>query len=301
MSYSIFYKGTLKQMDATDKFLNVLTTNAMRYEWLVRNAADGGIAVDIPDCEPLVFRFNDGRVNAWVKYFAHDTSATAEIDKIFNLLWSVKPLFKRLEVHDEDGLWNDFSARQSTEKKIPLRELKGIEKAEIERCFDLPKGQTALYPMTDAQAVLMWMVCKDLNPHLEKPLELQDVINLVDSRIVLVGPPDEPIEEQWDSTQFIAIIESWMLKKLTDKKGASLDFKENTANNFMYFSWLMAEIIFGFGGGNLGSKHSKLHRFVDSLLAQGYDLDDASTFLRLIYSALEYLGIYRPDTLIERS
>ncbi len=301
MSYSIFYKGTLNPSSDRGELLHTVAAHASQYKWIVQSSADGNIVIEIPDCEPLVFFFNDGQVDKWVKCFAQGASANIEIEKIFDLLWGVKPLFKALDVQDDDGLWDAYVARRSPEKMIFLRELKDSEVAELKRDFDLPREQTSIFRMTKTKAVLMWMICKDMNPNLQNPLQKQEVLKCVDPRAIVAGPPDEPIEKQEEYVQFIAVVESWILSKLTDEAGAPLPFKKGAINSCTYFSWVMAEIIFGFGGGILGSEHSKLHRFVESILQQGYDLEDEATFLRMIYSILEYVKVYRPDALIERT
>ena len=100
--------------------------------------------------------------------------------------------------------------------------------------------------------------------------------------------------------QFMAVAETWFITKLRDKNGNAIVNEKGKTNSSLVFAWLMTEMIFSFGGGSLGYKHEKLHRFVDDLIIKGVDFDEPENFVRLVYSVIEYLGGYRSEDLINR-
>lgn len=265
----------------------------MQYNWRIYKNLSDGIEVDVPDSETLSFVFENGKINSFVKYCGSDNIV---LEQIFDVLWSIKPFFVRLEVRDDFGLWYKYISQFNKDKFPPFRELKEIEKAELERWFDLPIGQNSIFSMTETEAILMFMICKDMNDQLINPLVKEDLLTNIDSRIRLL-----PMYEDDYDHQFIGIVTNWILKKLRDKSGKPIGYNTKNWDNSDVFAWLMAEKIFGFWGGNLGSMHSKLCRYVNHLEAQGYDLDDKIIFLRFIYSTLEYLKFYRSNELINRN
>jgi hypothetical protein len=268
-----------------------------------------GIGIDIPDFEPFRFFFEKRRIDTWVKYFGETNE---QLDEVCLLLWSIKPFFKRLDVHDDEGYWYDFAAKRKNERFPTFRELSDIEVAEYNRGFDLPHGTAVvfndvhpLFPLGNAPAVLVNMVYKDMNPNLSELRTKEDLFKDMDERVIRFGPPDEKLEDSRELVQFEAVVENWILKKLINKQGQNYGEtyinKSKACNDWANFSWLMREILYRSFGGILSAKHSKLHRFVDKLLRDGYSFEDEIVFLRFIYSTLEYLGIYRPASLIERT
>ena len=307
MSLSIFYKGNLKD-NAVEDFYSTVASVAQKHQWHVERI-DKGIVVNVPDFEPVMFRFNNGSVDTWTKYFGQTKE---QLTELFDMLWAIKPYFKRLVVSDDEGWWENYAAKQKKENFPPFRELKEIELAEYKRGFDLPEGQTAvlekyqpLFPMGNTPDILMKMIRKDMSRNLVTPISKENLLTDIDERIILFGPPNEPISEMREKAQFEAIVENWILRKLADKNGNC--YGETYINktkgwpNWANFSWLMREMLYSSFGGSIGSKHSKLQRFVEKVISDGNTLEDDITFLRLIYSSLEYLGIYRPDNLIERT
>lgn len=295
LSITIFYKGNLKQPDDISDFVQIIEEKVEQHNWSVLKSDSNGIAVDIPECETLIFNLEKGKLNNFVKYIGQDTVV---LENIFDTLLAAKPFFKRLMVTDDFGMWDKYVSQFSKDKFPPFRELKNIEKDELMRWFDLPKGSDSIFGMELAQAALMYMICKDMSRDLTVPLTKNALLSDIDERIIRVP---KSVEEFDECFQFIAIVENWYLKRLVDKNGNAIDYLPDKTNDCTLFAWLTAEMIFGVCGGSLGSKHSKLHRYVDSLIAQGYDFKDNETFLRFIYSVVEYLGGYRIDDLIIRT
>lgn len=287
MGLTIFYKGRLKEPNDLTEIFYIIESISNKYKWPF-TMEEEGCCVEIPDCESFIVRPQNGMVNGWVKYWCSDETLV----HLYEMLREIRPYFRRLDVHDDYGAWDDYIAKFSKTKQIPFRELKAIEKEELDRWFDLPEGSTSIFPMEQPHAIMMFMLCKDMSDDLSKPMKKVDFEHKIDPR-TKGWEIDEPF-------QFIAIAESWFLNILLDKKGNSPKHTQQWELNALIFAWVMGEIIFGFSGGSLGSKHQKIIRFIDYLQKKGVKLDAPENFLRLIYSLMEYCGGYRPDALITK-
>jgi hypothetical protein len=286
MSITIYYKGNLKNPEEISSLLAIVKAHAEKNNW-TQSIFDTGISVDIPSSETLTFDSQGGKISGFVKYLGGEQDT---LEKIFEILKDIKPLFKRLDVDDDFGMWHNYRAKFGTDTLPPFRDLSADEKEELSRWFDLPKGSTSLFGMSQTQAIIMFMVCKDMNDNPQVPLSKEKLLSQIDERITTFS---KEMLAGDDVLQFIAVVEMWFLNKLVDKHSRALVYAVGKTNGCTIFAWLMAEIIYGFGGGSLGSRHQKLHRFIDYLIAQGYDFDEPEIFLRVIYSAMEYLGGYR--------
>jgi hypothetical protein len=65
----------------------------------------------------------------------------------------------------------------------------------------------------------------------------------------------------------MAIVETWFLTQLKDKKGNPINREAKNGGNL--FAWFMCEIVIGYYGGLLGSKHRTLHRFYETFQPEG--------------------------------
>jgi len=168
MSITIFYKGNLKQPNDLSDFFSTAIQVVSKYNWsYTYDHNNTMLGIDIPNCETLLFRPENGKISGFTKYWGEDQET---LQHFFEILREIKPYFKRFDVKDDFGLWNDYISQFSKNSSPPFRELKDIEKAEFIRCFDLPKGSNSIFGMNQAQAVLMAMICKDMNRDLSQPI-----------------------------------------------------------------------------------------------------------------------------------
>lgn len=296
MGLALSYKGNLKQPDNLKDLFAAATEFANVHGWHC-STFERELHINVPDCEPFLLRPQDGKIHGWIKFWCDDET----LEQLFELLRAIKPYFKRLNVDDDVGAWHNYIARFSKEKLPVFRELKDIEREELANWFYLPKGSTTIFGMEQIKAVLMFMVCKDLSDDLTKPMTKDILLEMIDDR---VGRwPDD------DVFNFMHIVETWFITKLNDKKGNSIKVKTGNTDGSRLFAWFMTEIIIGFWGGSLGSKHQRLNRFVDSLQKQGIvsridslsiSFDTSANFLRFVYSTMEYCGGFRSENLITR-
>lgn len=290
MSVTIFYKGSLKYLENISTLFDTAIERANKFGWSYAKD-DVALSIEIPNGEVLLLQPQNGKISGFVKCVDDNNEI---LEHLFELFYVLKSYFKRLMIEDDFGLWNNYISRFSKSPMPNFRELKDMEKAELKRGFDLPQGYNSVFNINQVQDILMQIICKDMSNDLTKPLNLEKLLSLVDSECGQMLKLDANNQ----CFQFMAIAETWFLTKLVNKSGIPL--KEGKSNGHILFGWFMAEIIFGFGGGSLGSKHQRLRRFVDGLLVRDVDFSNPENFLRLVYSVIEYLGGYRTEAVIIR-
>jgi hypothetical protein len=298
MSITIYYKGNLKEPENIAGLMNAIREYSQPLGWeIVGLKGVEGIYVDIPDTVNIAFAPRDG----WIDDFAKSTDDSEEtLDEIFGLFRSIKPFFKRLHIEDDYGLWNDYIARYSKEKFPQFRELKSCEKEELNRYFDLPEGSDSIFGMSNAEAVVMFMLMKDMSDDLAVVMTEEKLLSLTISLTPQIQPLPEIFMKSLKSSVFITVCENWLVTKMEDKNGAPLINRRELWHNSEIFAHVMAVIIFKGGVGMAEYKYSKLLRFMDRLTRQGHELSERENFLRFAYVCMEYLGIYRPERLIDR-
>jgi len=288
MSITIYYRGNI---DNVYGLIDVVIRLSNEFEWTLTNTCEN-VCVNIPNCEELVLSKNDN-ISGFIKYSGENQETLYHIFEFFR---KIEPYFEKFQINDDFGLWDNYISQFSKHKLPYFRELKENEKAELNRGFDLPKGSNSIFGMGQAQAVLMFIISKDMNDGLTIPFTLDSLMELVDERckqMLILDLND-------CCFQLMGIAETWFLTKLYDNCGNAIKMKKGKMSECTLFGWFMAEIIFGFNGGYLGGKHQKLRCFLDELNKQNIDFNNTENFLRLIYSVIEYLGGFRPDRSINR-
>jgi hypothetical protein len=141
----------------------------------------------------------------------------------------------------------------------------------------------------------MNMITKDKGLDTSKPMQPRELISFLGNQTLQVN---SEVMENVPSELFRELVSNWMVTKLTDVNGIQLDVSPQDTGSYLNFVFLMAEICLRSFGGMVGMAQQRFHDFYDSLVAQGYNLDDREIFLRFIYSCLDYINIVRPHDLI---
>lgn len=319
MGHTVYYKGKLKEPDNITAFIETATSKAKECGWAVMELTDDipGIGFELPDSEPLMFMVKNGKIDDFTKYIGTDNKV---VTNICDILWTLKPFFKRLEVNDDYGVWDEYVLTLTSKKYPPFRELTAIEKAELERNFDLPDDYELpfLTPRraSSAKNVLMKMICKDIGTGSKA-----EMLDSMDERLRgfysdLTKSIDEQIidYQQYENSDvhvrlfksyqmeydFNYMVQNWMLKKLTNKKGAQIIYNPYKRSDLtVVFALLMVECVIGSYSPGLGAKYTLLVKFRHYLMKQGYNFDEEESVLRYIYSVMDSLGCIRPDNLKE--
>lgn len=122
---TIHYEGTAVSPDAVAKILDTVSAFAKKKKWKIEDASaakgplqrviDGkdkdyegkvtGVVIRINDnCEPLHFQFGD---DLFMQDYVKTQFAGAEVHiQIVELLESLRPFFKKIEVEDEGDYWD---------------------------------------------------------------------------------------------------------------------------------------------------------------------------------------------------
>ncbi|WP_037288576.1 hypothetical protein [Saccharibacillus sacchari] len=119
MGVTIFYKGTLKSIEDREALIEKVKVFCAEQGWPyeeIDEARKIGVWADPhPESESLGFVF-DGKLR--MDGFTKTAFAPDEIHgRIVELLYAVKPHFKRLTVLDEAEMWDDYVERMNPSKK----------------------------------------------------------------------------------------------------------------------------------------------------------------------------------------
>lgn len=146
MSSTIFYKGTLKE-DATPDGVYRIVSTVLGNSNTTLNYSENMIAVQFLSgkSEPLVFQFIHRRIDGFCKWNGDNAE---EFYKILELFYQLRPLFKRLTVDDDEGVWQEY-VTQKTPCKIELRPLSEEEKRVVGYALSLSSE-----PMTEVEELV---------------------------------------------------------------------------------------------------------------------------------------------------
>ena len=124
MNCSIYYNGTLKDDYNQNDIFNIINKYSHNFDAEIEFTNDY-IIIDFfqGHSESLIIHFVNKTINNFFKWKGDNLN---EIYKIFDLFIQLKPLFKFLEIEDDEGLWNEY-LNQKSNCKIKLRPLSSEE------------------------------------------------------------------------------------------------------------------------------------------------------------------------------
>ncbi|MCL2137787.1 MAG: hypothetical protein FWH40_09805, partial [Coriobacteriia bacterium] len=94
----------------------------------------------------MAFRFTAQKMDDFCKWDGADAD---ELYGLFDMFYELKPLFKRLAIHDDEGLWYQYVA-ENTPCKIELRALTDEEEVLLTRM-----ESNVSVPVSDVESFLM--------------------------------------------------------------------------------------------------------------------------------------------------
>ena len=177
LSLTIFYIGSLKDGREINELADIIARHVGGMDAdLVQESIDSlVIHFDQGTSEPMAFRFTKRKVDDFCKWNGTDAG---ELYSIFDMLYELRPLFKRFMVNDDEGLWYQHVA-EKTPCKIELRALTDEEEELLTRM-----ESNVSVPVSDVESFLMEKTrYRKANAALAR-LVVQDFIKATDTHTV---------------------------------------------------------------------------------------------------------------------
>ncbi|MBP3339854.1 MAG: hypothetical protein J6L69_10685 [Lachnospiraceae bacterium] len=282
MSNTIFYNGNLKKKHSVDELYEIIIEYIESISWTY-NFCEEGLIVDFNDkSEKLCFLLKENRLSGFCK----NLSTKDELFyQIFDLFLKIKPMFSKLDVSDDIGLWNDYIASKKP-CEIIMRPLTVEEKEYVEN-FDKDLS---------CEQVLYRIIYNDINKNDNKAmayeyLYYQYLLDNINPNVYNSDP------EVYDG--IIGILETWIYESMEYKNyGKVCEIDKNIKglkNALLTFQFAIAETVFGYWGGTFDSKHSQIRKlYKEEIESKKVSMDqDFETMYRFVLSVLDYLGFKR--------
>ncbi|MEJ8303123.1 hypothetical protein [Saccharibacillus sacchari] len=305
MGVTIFYKGTLKSTEDRDILIEKVKVFCAEHNWPYEeiDGIEKGIwAAPHPESESVRFVF-DGKLR--MDDFTKTAFAPDEIhERIVELLYAVKPHFRRLTVLDEAKMWDDYVERMNPSKKKPFI-YKEIELTEEQR-WEAETHEVKLHPRPNWQAIDMefWGMTEDWNapPQISLPV-IRDKMRKDLSRgsrhlltIVELKELGERKREQYFEVRpggpemtMMSLAELWA-SEYTVVKGARSPQSRDL--RFIIFASMLSNAFFGlFGGMYDRNWHKKAFLFKDEFLDRHKDSATPLRSMSFFYSLLDVLNM----------
>ena len=130
MSCTIFYKGTLKENWNPDDVFNTVLKHVQKINAELEQFEDSFTLHFLQGkSEPLEFQFRNKRIDSFCRWNGENPE---EFYAILDMFIELKPLFKLLNIKDDDGLWHEYVV-QKQPCKIKLRPLSSDEMKFLDR------------------------------------------------------------------------------------------------------------------------------------------------------------------------
>ncbi len=281
MSNTIFYNGILKKTYPVEELYGMIIDYIDSISWKY-NLCEDGLIIDLDNgrSESLCFFVKANKLSGFCKVFSTEEK---KFYQIFDLFLKIKPMFSKLDVSDDIGMWNDYIANKKP-CEIIMRPLTSEEKVYIES-FD---------KNLSCEQVLYRIIYKDINKNDNKEMAYEYLYYqyLLDNINPNVYNP-EP--EVYDG--IIGILETWIYESMEYKKyGKVCEIDKGTKglkNALLAFQLAIAETIFGYWGGTFDNKHSQIRKLHQQEIENINMNKDFETMYRFVLSVLDYLGFKR--------
>lgn len=278
---TIYLKGKLNSQHVLNELLEqsiqMVKNNKWKYEEILYSKLSGIIVYPHERSEPLCLGFNE---KTEIDTFIKTVYAPFEVhNMIIDLMYSIKPFFKRLEVIDDTGYWEKLNTRKKISKNLSPQD---ISNEEIQSKLTLIR-QSKIDETEDE-----WFWYKDYHFSL---LHLPTILNLMrlelslDNKFALVelsrranevGIYPVEVAQRFPEMVLILLVRLWIQStyegELSDKKFLDADS----------FSWTIAEACFGYHGGFLNNKHRQGVKLMKEVLNSKLNAEDSIRYLLAI-------------------
>jgi len=314
MGVTIFYKGTLKSTEdrgaLIDKVKVFCTEQGWPYEE-IDEALEIGIRTEPhPESESLWFMF-DGKLR--MDGFTKTAFAPDEIhERIVELLYAVKPHFRRLTVLDEAEMWDDYVKRMNPSKKKPFV-YKEIELTEQQRreaeMHEVSEVEVDLRLTWQAIDTEFWGMTEDWNdpPLFSLPVirdKMRKDLSRGSGHILTIAELKEIAESKHGQyfelrpgrpeMTMMSLAELWASEYAVVKGARS---RQSRNLRIIIFASMLSNAFFGlFGGMYDRNWHRKAFLFKDEFLDRHKDSATPLRSMIFFYSLLDALNMELKET-----
>lgn len=306
MGVTIFYKGTLKSTEDREALIEEVKVFCSEHDWpyekIEENGKSGIRAQPHPESESVGFVF-DGKLR--MDGFTKTAFSPDEIhERIVELLYAVKPHFRRLTVLDEAEMWDDYVERMNPSKKKPFV-YKEIELTEEQR-REAETHELELHPSPNWQAIdtEFWGMTEDWNdpPQFSLPVirdKMRKDLSRGSLHLLTIAELKRMAEHKrgqyfevrpgGPEMTMMSLAELWA-SEYTVVKGARSRQSRNL--RFIIFASMLSNAFFGlFGGMYDRNWHKKAFLFKDEFLDRHKDSATPLRSMSFFYSLLDVLNM----------
>lgn len=232
MSNTIFYKGTLKRTGSPkavyEKCLAAIKKSGPTKNWKCTfDEAKQRVEVDFGDGESeiMVFEFADkkldGSCNVCFPMEEQKRDKKSATFACMKMLYSLKKLFRDLEVNDDCGAWEAYL--ETMKYSVRFRELTEAETARVKEAFDAG--------CTNHEEMLVEFIREDLHIPEGDPLDKHIITDLMN-----------PYEEH----RILSLLETWLYKTCTyENQGRVSEISKGSETELNIFSLSLSAFTLG--------------------------------------------------------
>lgn len=311
MGVTIFYKGTLKSTEDRQALIEKVkvfcTEQDWPYEEIDETLRKGIRAEPHPESESVGLVFDSKlRMDGFTKTaFAPDEIHA----RIVELLYAVKPHFKRLTVLDEAEMWEDYVERMNPSKKKPFV-YKEMELTEEQR-REAETHEIELHPRPTWEAIDIefWGMTEDWNDpaHFSLPVirdkmrkdlsrDNRHLLTIAELKGIAQSRRGQYFEVRPGAPEMTmkSLAELWASEYAVVKGARS---QQNRDLRFIIFASMLSNAFFGLYGGMYDRNwHQKALLFKEEFLDRHKDSATPLRSMTFFYSLLDILNMELKET-----
>ncbi len=296
MTLTVYYQGAAKSENVA-VIIEYVEKYALAHNWHINQKDSISIMVTPHSkSESMEVSFDEKHKFAG---FVKTGLAPDEIhEQVIRLFCEVRPMLKKLTIHDESGCWNAYIAQGNSKNKneiihFPTRSEEQLVTSEL-----------SLPPDASDIDYRFWKTSPEyLTPFLHIPA-VRDRMGF-DLLIGQYLPVAHEIKEELEKEGFYVLsIENWIGDDIgyfiyvatwwAWKQSSGMKATEMRRNKCIAFAWALARGCHGFGGGFLGQTHRRAHMAIDKLEADENEAGPVRS-LEIFYALFDFCGLKRPE------
>jgi hypothetical protein len=321
LSCTIFYKGKLKENTDIQSVIEIIKSHTKSIDCsLIKKKNIITLLFNQGKTEPLVFDFNNDKIDSFCKWNGIDEQ---EFYKIFDIFIAIKPYFKSLKIEDDGGFWYTYNNMHKPCKIVRRttfnnNEIKLLERIKANSKIELSQIEKDIYKQmyhniegSEPYSYRIWL------------LIVKDVVRLFaitefdeNTQACLLKKANKLMPSYFSNFNIVhftgvlmsIIVTLWVGEFMLYKDLGSVSLLDNNIRGLDGSKeaaiWGIMSSFLNSHSGIVNLKHSEIDKFmVQQLSCEFYFIlnelqDEGKTELELLVSILDYLGFkyYCPYT-----
>ncbi|WP_411350088.1 hypothetical protein [Paenibacillus sp. WLX2291] len=301
MTTTLFYKGTLKSHDDKRLLLEKVKTYAEKKHWYseyIDTEEGSGLRVNMhPDSEQLNFVFDSALyVDEFVKVGVVPEGLYLQV---IELIYSLKPHFKNLNVLDESDEWEKYVESQNPRKRKPFVydevQLNDMQKQGVADWVHTPEPAAnwleidyTFWCIQEQDQLSFQVICNKIRQDLSRGYDHLLTIN--ELKELAIREHDLYFEDRTGIPELviISLIELWVLKRTTILNRNPKMIKQRG----IILGSILSNAFFGFFGGWIDrTYHKEAQQFLEMFIQNNEDSSQPLPTLTCFYSLLALLQL----------